>query len=69
MTELEPSWSDTALPGLQVRRFAERVVGIRLLGWEALLPLSVVEDAIDQEGPALRPPSGALPQAGVRSGG
>ncbi|MFD3442897.1 hypothetical protein ACFWU3_36035 [Streptomyces sp. NPDC058685] len=45
---MELDWSDTAVRGLQVRRADEGVMGIRLLGWEALLPLSVVQEAIGQ---------------------
>ncbi len=49
MAEICRVWSDTAVPGLQIRRAAGTIVGIRLMGWEALLPLSVVQDAIGQD--------------------
>lgn len=35
-------WTGTSLDGLEVQCTAQDVVGIRLLGWENVLPLSVV---------------------------
>ncbi len=38
-------WSETAIAGLHVRA---GVSGMRLLGWEGVLPLSVVRTVVDE---------------------
>ncbi|MGV9248959.1 hypothetical protein [Streptomyces sp. NPDC003710] len=53
MTHDQQEWSETDVPGLHVRT-SDRICGMRLLGWEGVLPLSVVR--------TLMPPPPAAPR-------
>lgn len=35
-------WNRTNIPGLEVRSYATTTVGLRLWGWESILPLTVL---------------------------
>lgn len=47
-------WHRTHLPGLEVRRSATGLVAMRLLGWEEVLPLSVIRIATADPPPLQR---------------
>ncbi|GGS91484.1 hypothetical protein GCM10010206_62810 [Streptomyces cinerochromogenes] len=55
MTHDDQEWWETDVPGLHVRT-SDGLRGMRLLGWEGVLPLSVVR--------ALMPPPLAAPRKG-----
>lgn len=59
----DPEWSQTPIAGLQVR--AEGAGGIRLLGWEGVVPLTVIRTVVDCTMPTAGPP--AVPAMGLTS--
>lgn len=56
-------WAETTIAGLHVR--GDRVTGMRLLGWEGVLPLSVVRTVVsaDREGLSTSPGAMAFPRS------
>ncbi|MGW6144775.1 hypothetical protein [Streptomyces sp. NPDC055140] len=59
MANVSPRWESTHIHGLEVRRTATGAVAMRLLGWEEVLPLSLIRFTV----PAA---TAALPQDGDR---
>ncbi|MGX1480787.1 UNVERIFIED_CONTAM: hypothetical protein RKD50_009595 [Streptomyces canus] len=55
--EESPGWAETAIAGLHIR--GDGATGTRLLGWEGVLPLSVVRTIV--AGPPVGQPSLPIP--------